>query len=127
MSEPTFRVPQQFRLKTPEQFQAIYNLKKSASDPRLLLFAAWNDLGHPRLGVSVSRKIGNAVVRNRFKRLFREAFRLSQHELPSGIDLILIPRGAPAEPTLAELCESLRKLAEQVARRLPPRSPERME
>jgi ribonuclease P protein component len=121
MSEPSLRFPQKLRLKTPEQFQAIYNLKKSASDNRLLVFVGWNELQHPRLGVSVSKKVGNAVVRNRFKRLFREAFRLSQHQLPSGIDLIVIPRNAPHEPSLEELCQSLVKLAQQASKRLPPR------
>jgi RNase P protein component len=51
-----------------------------------------NDLGRRRLGLSVGKKLGGAVVRNRYKRVLREAFRLSQHELPEGYDYILIPR-----------------------------------
>jgi len=61
-----------------------------------------NGLPHLRLGLSVSRKYGGAVQRNRLRRLYREAFRLTRHEMPVGLDLVLIPR-KPEEPPLAEL------------------------
>jgi ribonuclease P protein component len=57
------------------------------------------------------------VVRNKLRRLYREAFRLTKTELPIGLDLILIPRG-PKQPSLAEIMESLRKLVPQAARKL---------
>ena len=56
----------------------------------LTLYAVPNDLGYPRLGVSVGRTSGNAVVRNRLKRLMREAFRLSQDRVPQGYDYVLM-------------------------------------
>jgi ribonuclease P protein component len=104
-------------MKTPAEFDRCYKRKRSASDTVLILYACENGLEHPRLGCSVSKKIGNAVVRNRYKRLFREAFRLTQHELPSGVDLVLIPRPGN-EPTLVMVKESLVKLAHQAAKRL---------
>jgi ribonuclease P protein component len=104
-------------MKTPAEFERCYARKRSASDGVLIVYACENGLGHPRLGNSVSRKVGNAVVRNRYKRLFREAFRLEQHALPSGVDLILIPRPGP-EPTLDAVRASLLKLAAQAARKL---------
>jgi ribonuclease P protein component len=90
----------------------------------LIVYACENGRPHPRLGCSVSRKVGGAVVRNRYKRLFREAFRLTQFELPAGVDFILIPRPGP-EPTLDAVKTSLVKLAAQAARKLtpPPASP----
>jgi ribonuclease P protein component len=116
-SPPTFGFPQHFRLKTPAQFKAVYDGKRSAGDGVLVVYALRNTLPHPRVGLSVSRKVGNAVVRNRWKRLLREAFRLHRHELPSGLDFILIPRSGQAEPTLEVVAASLRKLATDAARR----------
>lgn len=113
--------PQSIRLKTPDEFKAVYDRKRSVSDALLVIYAKENTLAHSRVGLSVSKKIGNAVARNRCKRLFREAYRLSQHELPVGVDLIMIPRNVPREPTVAELSESLVKLARDAARKLTPR------
>lgn len=116
-----FTFPRTHRLRTTAEFERCYARKRSVSDNVLIVYACENGLPHPRLGCSVSRKIGNAVTRARYKRLFREAFRLTQHQLPSGVDLILIPRPGP-EPTLATLQASLVKLAHQAARKLTPAS-----
>jgi ribonuclease P protein component len=119
MSEtaPRLTFPQTHRMKTPAEFDRCYARKKSASDNVLIIYACENGLTHPRLGCSVSKKVGGAVVRNRYKRLFREAFRLKQHELPKGTDLILIPRTGN-EPTQEMVQSSLIKLAHQAARKL---------
>ncbi|MBA4062175.1 MAG: ribonuclease P protein component [Isosphaera sp.] len=117
---PPLTFPQTHRLKTPAEFDRCYKRKRSASDAVLVVYACENDRPHPRLGCSVSRKVGNAVVRNRYKRLFREAFRLSQHDLPAGVDLVVIPRPGGA-PTLDVVRESLVKLARQAARKLGPK------
>ncbi len=89
----------------------------SASDGNLLVFGAVNGLPHCRLGLSVSRKVGGAVLRNRWKRLIREAFRTSRSRLPEGLDLIVIPRKKD-EPELCQIQNSLGDLAHRIARRL---------
>ena len=114
---PRLTFPQTRRLKTPAEFDRCYARKRSASDGVLIVYACENGLDHPRLGCSVSKKIGNAVVRNRYKRLFREAFRLLQFDLPIGVDLVVIPRSSPA-PTQAAVKASLVKLARQAVRKL---------
>ena len=83
----------------------------------LIVYVCENDLPHLRVGLSVSRKNGGAVQRNRLRRLYREAFRLTRHEMPTGLDLVLIPR-RPEHPELAVLCRALPRLVRQAARKL---------
>lgn len=111
------RFPAQHRLRKQADFDRVYARRCSASDGWLLIYVDANGLDHARLGLSVSRKVGGAVLRNRWKRLLREAFRLSRPDLPAGIDLIVIPRSRQ-EPQLGALRESLLQTARRAARRL---------
>jgi ribonuclease P protein component len=113
----SYRLHSTRRIRRAADFARIYDAGHKAGDRHLLVFADRNELGHPRLGVSVSRRHGNAVVRARLKRLLREAFRLSQHDLPAGLDLILIPRQGSGA-TLDEYRRSLAQLAQKLERRL---------
>jgi ribonuclease P protein component len=104
-------------LRRPSDFRRVYNRRRSASDAWILVYGCENGLGFLRLGLSVSRKMGSATERNRLKRLYREAFRLTRHEMASGLDLVLIPR-TPKAVSLDELKRSLPKLVNQIARKL---------
>jgi ribonuclease P protein component len=121
-TKPKLTLPQSRRLKMPGDFERCYARKRSASDAILIVYACENGLTHSRLGVSVSKKLGGAVVRNRHKRMLREAFRLVQHELPA-VDLILIPRPG-TKLTLASVKESLIALAREAAAKLGPKKPD---
>lgn len=107
----------EYHIRRQVDFQRAYGRRCSASDGMLLLFACANGLPYSRIGLSVSRKVGNAVVRNRWKRLIREAFRLSRKHLPTGIDLVVIPRRG-ATPELDALRESFTRLTARLARKL---------
>jgi len=104
-------------VRRPGDFRRAYDRKRSVSDELLIVYACENGLPHSRLGLSVSRKVGPAVVRNRMRRILREAFRLTKHEFLAGLDFILIPRRSEV-PTLERAKESLLKLAPQAVRRL---------
>jgi ribonuclease P protein component len=85
-----FSFPKSKRLVNNRQFKAVLDQRQRHSDGLLTLYVAENDCGHPRLGVSVGKTHGNAVVRNRLKRLLREAFRQCQDRIPQSFDYVLM-------------------------------------
>jgi ribonuclease P protein component len=109
--------PRSFRLRRTEQFQRVFTVRCSAADRAIIVFAAPNELLHCRLGLSVSSKIGNAVVRNRWKRLIREAFRKSCSELPGGFDLVVLPQRNVDVRTVNHLEQSLKNLTAKIVKR----------
>lgn len=113
----THPLPKSRRLQKAQEFAHVFDKRQRAGDDYLLVFAARNDRGQTRFGLSVSKKHGSAVKRTRLKRLLREAFRLSQHELPEGLDLVLIPR-QDCGGTLADFQRSLLQLTRKLDRRL---------
>lgn len=106
-----------YRIRIGADFKRAFDRRRSAGDDYLVVYGCENGLPHARLGMSISRKVGNAVVRNRWKRLLRESFRLQVAQLPAGVDLVIVPR-RDVEPTLAALMRSLRQLARRVAGKL---------
>jgi ribonuclease P protein component len=114
-----FRFRPREHLRSPADFRRVYERRRSASDERIIVYGCENGLPYSRLGLSVSRKVGPATRRNRLRRLYREAYRLTRAELPTGLDLIIIPRPCDgAEVTLEQLKESLIYLVGQVGRRI---------
>jgi ribonuclease P protein component len=111
------RLLKQYRLRRQVDFDRVYERSAHAADEFLVVNACPNGLAYSRLGLSVSRKVGGAVVRNRWKRLMREAFRLCRQQLPSGVDFVLRPRRG-AKPDFHAIKQSLPRLAERVTRQL---------
>jgi ribonuclease P protein component len=103
------------RLLRAADFERVFAARISAADGQLRMYAVANDLGYPRLGLTVSRKVGGAVERNRWKRAIRETFRLVQHEMPA-LDLVCVPHRAVAVD-FRRLCETLPRLARRLAER----------
>ncbi len=104
------------RLRRPADFRRVYQRRQSVADDVLIVYAVPNSLGTGRLGLSVSKKIGNATVRNQWKRLIREVYR-RHADLAADTDWIVIPRaGATCE--YAEVAGSLPYLMQRLRRKL---------
>ncbi|MCS7239229.1 MAG: ribonuclease P protein component [Thermoguttaceae bacterium] len=119
---PDFSFPKKLRIRLQRDFDRLFARRVSVADQRLVVYGCENGLPYSRVAFSVPRKIGKAVRRNRWRRLLREAFRLSRHRLPQGFDYLLVARSGPM-PHLKELQHSLIQLTWRLARRLAPCPP----
>lgn len=79
-------------LKTSRDFSLVYNEKRSYANKYLVMYIRENNMDSNRLGISVSKKVGNSVVRHRITRLIREIFRLNENMFNSGLDIVVIAR-----------------------------------
>lgn len=111
------KFPKSKRLRTNNEFARVYGDNVFVADDCLVMQGIKNGSSETRLGISVSRKVGNAVVRNKWKRLVREAFRLQQHELPGGMDIVARPRKG-ARPDFQQVKSSILGLACRVYEKL---------
>ena len=110
--------PRTYRLTARREFATVYEKGRRASSPSLIPFGLPNDLDHCRLGVTVTRKVGGAVERNRIKRVFRDIFRRHQATLSPGLDLVVNARpGTDRVPTADLELEFLARF-DEIARRL---------
>ncbi len=79
-------------IKMNEDFRKIYKSGKSFANKYLIMYVMRNTYSHNRLGISVSKKVGNSVIRHRVTRLIRESYRLSEHSLIGGLDIVVVAR-----------------------------------
>ncbi len=110
------RLPARLRITRQCDFKRAFAHGSRAADRRLCVWVAGNDLDHPRLGVTVGKRHGNAVRRNRLKRVTREAFRLALDEFPPGVDIICMPRYS-VELSSADCIQSMTRLVKKAAER----------
>lgn len=80
------------KLKNNREFKKVYSYGNSYANKYLVIFFIKNNLGYNRVGFSVTKKIGKSVVRNRIRRLIKEAYRLNSDKLKQGYDLVFLPR-----------------------------------
>jgi ribonuclease P protein component len=93
---PRHTLPKKLQLRATADYAAVFDARTREGRGPLTTYAKPNGLPHARLGMSVSRKVGNAVRRNRIRRLIRESYRLMQHDFPCGYDLVIVVR--PHDP-----------------------------
>jgi len=83
-------------LRKNEQFQFVYKNSRSYANKYMIMYVKKNGLEINRLGISVSKKVGNSVVRHRVKRLIKESYRLHENIFNNGLDIVIVGRPSAA-------------------------------
>ena len=96
------------------EFSKVYKDGRSRADACLVLYILENGTAGKRLGISVSKRIGNSVVRSRVKRIIKEAFRLQEANLKPGFDYVWIARGPSKTKKSTQIETSIQHLARRM-------------
>ncbi len=94
-------------LKKNHQFQFVYRNGKSYANKYLVMYITENGLDKNRIGISVSKKVGNSVIRHRVTRLIRESYRLHEGVFNSGLDIVIVARVGAAIVGYSEIESAL--------------------
>ena len=94
-------------LKKNADFQIVYKEGKSFANKYLVMYVKENDLGINRIGISVSKKVGNSVVRHRVKRLILESYRLHEDMFNSSLDMVIIARTTAKDRSYEDLKQAV--------------------
>ena len=94
-------------LKRNSDFQRVYREGKSYANRYLVLYVLQNQTERNRLGISVSKKVGNSVVRHRMARLIRESYRLQEDMFNSGLDMVVVTRKNAVNCSCQEIASAL--------------------
>ncbi|OEU75453.1 MAG: ribonuclease P protein component [Desulfuromonadales bacterium C00003068] len=113
MGTGLYSFPKERHLRKSSDFQLVRQGGKRRHTPNFIVVVLHRSNSLTRLGLTVSRKVGGAVQRNRVKRLVREFFRNHINRLPVGIDISIIAKKGAAEISYARICEELKFLVEK--------------
>lgn len=98
-------------LKKNQDFRRVYKEGKSYANRYLVMYILKNDTEKNRVGISVSKKVGNSVVRHRLTRLIRESYRLNEKDFSNGLDIVVIARVTAKDVGFKEIESALMHLA----------------
>lgn len=98
-------------LRKNKEFQYVYNKGNSVANKYLIMYILNNDLNVNRIGISVSKKVGNSVIRHRLTRLIRESYRLTERNYKCGYDIVVIARPTAKDKSFSEINSALNHLA----------------
>lgn len=101
-------------IKLNRDFRLLYKRGKSAVSPVLAMYARKNKLSSNRIGITVSTKVGKAVVRNRVRRRIREAYRINEESFGPGRDIVIVARVRAASSSFRDIEKNLLRLAESL-------------
>ena len=105
-------------LRKNADFRTVYQYGKSASNYALVMYVCSREDDRNRIGFSVSKKVGNSVVRHRLKRLMKESYRLNETKFARGLDIVVIARPGAREITFPETERALLRLAQRLEVRI---------
>ena len=106
-----FGFPPKYRLERKSEFERAFKEGIKLVSAGIIVYFANNGFDYSRIGISVSKKFGSAVRRNRFKRRVREAFRLNRSGIPGGLDIVVLPAKEAGSVPFENLCAALAELS----------------
>ena len=110
------RFPREVRIVRSSDYRTIYKSGRRVHSERFVLFGRENGIDHHRLGITVSRKVGCAPVRNRIKRIFREIFRRLSGEIPNRLDIVVNAKAGCVGASYTVLREEFIAAARRICR-----------